>query len=210
VPSKRKISEKRDIVDVFFHASRVFVLGPSLGLGFSNSWGEGTKGQWKQVNKSSLRGSREGHGWQVVVSDGVCLGMPVGCRWVACRTWRPLLWWLWWTRYTVRWLQTRIPLTWEKCPHRKEKMRCLVCVSAYKGPNVPWCLVGPLDGRLVSHGPSHRRACLSGYTDLGMETGLVRALRSRVFLVEHRTFDTSARDERRMWITCRWLNLSVN
>ena len=88
--------------------------------------------------------------------------------------------------------------------------RCLVCVSAYKGLNVPWCLVGPLDGRLVSHGPSHRRACLSGYTDLGMETGLVRALRSRVFLVEHRTFDMSARDERRMWITCRWLNLSVN
>jgi hypothetical protein len=91
-----------------------------------------------------------------------------------------------------------------------EKKRCLVCVSAYKGPNVPWCLVGPLDGRLVSHGPSHRRTCLSGYTDLGMETGLVRALRSRVFLVEHRTFDMSARDERRMWITCRWLNLSVN
>jgi hypothetical protein len=39
---------------------------------------------------------------------------------------------------------------------------------------------------------------------------LLRALLFEVFLVEHRAFVTGARDERRVWITCRRPNLSVN
>ena len=39
---------------------------------------------------------------------------------------------------------------------------------------------------------------------------LLRALLFEVFLVEHRVSVTGARDERRVWITCRRPNLSVN
>jgi len=53
------------------HASRAFALGPSLGLGFSTSWGDGTMEQWKQAHsanallfqefvKASSRSSLEG------------------------------------------------------------------------------------------------------------------------------------------------------
>jgi len=54
-------------------------------------------------------------------------------------------------------------------------------------------------------------ACLSGYTDLGKVTGTGERLlqRSWVFLAELLTFVMRARDERRMWIACRWPNPSV-
>src|SRR6202044_455587 len=74
------------------------------------------------------------------------------------------------------------------------------------------CLGGPpfANARLVTNGPSHRRACVSGYTDLGKGTGPWECSRALlVFLVELLTFVTRACDERRMWIACRWLNPSV-
>lgn len=70
-------------------------------------------------------------------------------------------------------------------------------------------LVGPLDGRLVCYGPSHGCACRSGYTDWGEQAGPLGAFVAlEVFLVGHCTSVMDVRDERRVWITCRWPNPS--
>lgn len=74
------MSEKRDIVDIYFHALCAFVLGPSLGLGIPTSWGDGTKGMMEASNTGDRRGgvgcmADNGLG----SSMGVCLKhMPIG------------------------------------------------------------------------------------------------------------------------------------
>ena len=82
VPIKREISEKRDIVDVPFHASRAFVLGPSLGLGIPTSWGDGTKGMMEASNKGwAIEGLLDAWLTKVGVFDWGCI--KVYARWTA-------------------------------------------------------------------------------------------------------------------------------
>lgn len=70
-------------------------------------------------------------------------------------------------------------------------VRFLVCglrflgVGSNESFTTLWSSKPPIDARLVTDGPSHRRACLTGYTDSGKATGPLKGLSSLlVFLVE--------------------------
>lgn len=57
-------------MDIPFHASCAFVLGPSLGLGIPTSWGDGTKGMMEASNKVVAEGVLDAWLITVGVFDG--------------------------------------------------------------------------------------------------------------------------------------------
>jgi hypothetical protein len=137
----------------------------------------------------------------------VCLGMPVGCCWVAYALYGGLSHGDFGERYTV----LSVPSNLDFGLHGKASKDGLVCVSfegAERALVVPSRPLGWKAG--FSWTESSTRLSIRIYwLGNGDRTGEGLCAR-RVFQVEHRTFDMSARDERRMWITCRWLNPSIN